>query len=241
MNTMPKEPRQSTTSYRTNPLGAPPSTATTTTSGSMSSASGTTATATAAAVAGTSSTAASNARASTTWSADDDEQLMRARAQGLNWQPIAARFFPGKTANACRKRHERLMERQKAENWDGVRLETLATEYARARRAMWTMLGERVGEKWTVVEQKVREPCDSLGYPLTRSPTHPLTHTRPRSKDPLLTERTRFSPAAFLLRSAWKRGSRLSCRSTAQCSGRSEVWLPRATTAASVAPTLRSN
>ena len=49
------------------------------------------------------------------WSSEDDELLMWARLEGLNWQPIASLYFPNKTSNACRKRHERLME-EKAGN-----------------------------------------------------------------------------------------------------------------------------
>jgi hypothetical protein len=97
-----------------------------------------------------------SARASaTTWSAADDDILMRARASGLNWQPIASKHFPNKTANACRKRHERLMERQKIGDWDGGKLELLATEYHNVREEMWKVLADRVGEKWRIVEEKV--------------------------------------------------------------------------------------
>lgn len=80
---------------------------------------------------------------------------MEARKSGLNWQPIAARYFPNKTPNACRKRHERLMERQNAQDLDGVKLEVLAREYMNVRKEMWSILAERVGEKWATVEAKV--------------------------------------------------------------------------------------
>ncbi|KAF2488643.1 hypothetical protein BU16DRAFT_473770, partial [Lophium mytilinum] len=96
-------------------------------------------------------------KSSTTWATRDDETLMSARASGLNWQPIAAKHFPSRTANACRKRHERLMERKNAEDWDGVKLETLAMEYMNVRREMWIVLSNRVGEKWTIVEAKCME------------------------------------------------------------------------------------
>ncbi|OCK82140.1 hypothetical protein K432DRAFT_403149 [Lepidopterella palustris CBS 459.81] len=99
----------------------------------------------------------STSRTATTWTAKDDETLMNARASGLNWQPIASKYFPSKTANACRKRHERLMERRNAEDWDGVKLEMLAREYMNVRREMWSILASRVGEKWTMVETKCME------------------------------------------------------------------------------------
>jgi hypothetical protein len=92
---------------------------------------------------------------SSSWSAKDDETLIQARAQGLNWNQISPKHFPQKSPNACRKRHERLMERQNAEQWDGVKLDILAQAYMEARRDMWSILAARVGEKWTLVEQKV--------------------------------------------------------------------------------------
>lgn len=58
------------------------------------------------------STSASVPRNAAIWSTTDDEILLQARATGMNWQPIASRHFPNKTANACRKRHERLIERR---------------------------------------------------------------------------------------------------------------------------------
>jgi len=89
------------------------------------------------------------------WSQKDDETLMAARTQGLNWNQIAPKYFPTKTSNACRKRHERLMEKQNAEQWDGVKLDELAQAYMEVRREMWSILASRVNEKWALVEQKV--------------------------------------------------------------------------------------
>ncbi|KAK5020177.1 hypothetical protein BJ546DRAFT_426900 [Cryomyces antarcticus] len=93
----------------------------------------------------------------TTWSSADDETLMAARARNMNWQPVALTYFPTKTANACRKRHERLMEKRRAEDWDSVKLEKLAKGYIECRREMWDVLASRVGERWQIVEQKCME------------------------------------------------------------------------------------
>ncbi|KAK4552197.1 hypothetical protein LTR86_010551 [Recurvomyces mirabilis] len=97
---------------------------------------------------------ASAQRNAAIWSAPDDEKLLHARASGLNWQPIANRHFPNKTANACRKRHERLIERRQVEDWDAQKLELLAQEYVALRKEMWEVLAARVGERWSVVEAK---------------------------------------------------------------------------------------
>lgn len=82
---------------------------------------------------------------------------MDARKQGMNWAPIQAAFFPTKTPNACRKRHERLMERKSNEDWDIRKIEELAKHYMDSRKEIWTPLAALAGEKWNVVEQKVRE------------------------------------------------------------------------------------
>ncbi|KAJ6437359.1 MYB-like protein [Purpureocillium lavendulum] len=88
------------------------------------------------------------------WSPADDNQLVAARMQGLNWGQIKDAYFQSKTANACRKRHERLMERKGADDWDGRKLQRLAKEYMGMRREIWSGLAARTGEKWNVVEQK---------------------------------------------------------------------------------------
>ena len=93
-------------------------------------------------------------RPSTAWTAEDDTRLMQLRAKGMNWAPIAA-HFAGKTPNACRKRHERLMERRNAESWDGPRVEDLARAYLESREDMWRLVAARVNEKWQTVEAKV--------------------------------------------------------------------------------------
>ncbi|KAK1676616.1 hypothetical protein BDP55DRAFT_107352 [Colletotrichum godetiae] len=88
------------------------------------------------------------------WTPQDDQQLLAARAQGLNWSQIQTTYFPNKTPNACRKRHERLMERKGADDWDNRKLERLAKEYMSMRKEIWSGLAARTGEKWNVVEAK---------------------------------------------------------------------------------------
>ncbi|KAI4742485.1 hypothetical protein E4T50_07104 [Aureobasidium sp. EXF-12298] len=91
------------------------------------------------------------------WSSADDEVLAAARAAGLNWQSTAAKHFPNKTANACRKRHERLVERRTHEDWTTKRLDTLAVQYMELRKEIWSPLAVKVGERWNVVEAKCME------------------------------------------------------------------------------------
>lgn len=89
------------------------------------------------------------------WTREDDRQLLQARAKGLNWGQVKDKFS-NKSANACRKRHERLMERKDADDWDNRKMEQLAKEYMSMRKEIWAPLASRVGEKWNVVEAKVR-------------------------------------------------------------------------------------
>ena len=84
---------------------------------------------------------------------------MQARQQGKNWGPIAQEYFPDKTPNACRKRHERLMmHNDKTGDWDPARMEALAKAYLSVRPQMWELVASQMGgEKWTVLESKVSE------------------------------------------------------------------------------------
>ncbi|SLM34378.1 myb family transcription factor [Lasallia pustulata] len=92
------------------------------------------------------------------WNESDDNQLIEARKQGLAWQPIAKTYFPSKTANACRKRHERLIDRQKVEQLDGIKEEDLARAYMEVREEMWKILASKVKDcKWKDVEEKCME------------------------------------------------------------------------------------
>ncbi|KAK9420536.1 putative Myb-like domain-containing protein [Seiridium unicorne] len=88
------------------------------------------------------------------WSPQDDQNLLSARQQGLNWAQIRSTYFPSKTPNACRKRHERLMERKGADDWDVRKLENIAKEYMSMRKEIWQPLAHKTGEKWSVVEAK---------------------------------------------------------------------------------------
>ena len=119
---------------------------------------------------------------SQSWTTENDELLMRARQKGNNWQHIAQQCFPDKTANACRKRHERLMEkRNSADNWDGVKMDNLSKAYLQLREQMWKLVADKIGEKWQNVEAKVCHPiCDPTKI---QRLTSILVHGK-RSQDP---------------------------------------------------------
>jgi len=87
-----------------------------------------------------------------TWTAEDDGNLLRGRAMGHHWAELQRTYFPTKTANACRKRYERLVERRGVYDYDARRFERIATEYMAMRRHMWTPLADRLGERWDIVE-----------------------------------------------------------------------------------------
>lgn len=89
------------------------------------------------------------------WNSHEDGILMNARRSGAGWSQIHEKYFPGKSANACRKRYERLVHKQKSDDWDDARLERLATGYRELREEIWRPLAERTGEKWEHVEKAV--------------------------------------------------------------------------------------
>ena len=99
------------------------------------------------------------------WNQDDDRTLLALRAMGKNWNQIQREAFPGKTGNACRKRHERLMERRGQNEFDNRKLERLCKEYMSMRKEIWQPLASRCGEKWNVVEIQVRPPPPPSPHP----------------------------------------------------------------------------
>jgi hypothetical protein len=84
--------------------------------------------------------------------------LMEARARDMNWGPIQQTYFPNKSANACRKRHERLMSKKSAATCSGKRMERIAHSYVGLRKETWSPIAAQTGEKWYIVEQKVCSP-----------------------------------------------------------------------------------
>ena len=106
----------------------------------------------------TSPTARNNS--SKAWNKEADDQLLQARKQGMNWEPIARKYFPSKTANACRKRHERLQEKlHHEEAWDPSKLEAMAMSYVQYREQIWKVVAERLDERWQDVESRVIPRC----------------------------------------------------------------------------------
>ena len=94
--------------------------------------------------------------AATPWTPEDDARLKQARKDNMNWEPIAKTYFPTKTANACRKRHERLMDKlHTTEDWDSAKLEAMEIAYYKHRERMWKIVAEEINEKWQTVESKV--------------------------------------------------------------------------------------
>ncbi|KAG6034959.1 hypothetical protein E4U40_003237 [Claviceps sp. LM458 group G5] len=98
------------------------------------------------------------------WKLQDDNQLVAARMEGLSWKHIKETYFPHKSANACRKRHERVVQRQSAGDQDTRQIQLLAKEYVRMRKEMWRGLAARTGEKWNVVEAKVLSSLSTPGF-----------------------------------------------------------------------------
>lgn len=73
----------------------------------------------------------------------------------MAWGAIHEKHFPTKTANACRKRYERLMLRRRGNEWDEDRTARLAVAYKEMREEIWSPLAQRLGERWEHVEKTV--------------------------------------------------------------------------------------
>lgn len=89
------------------------------------------------------------------WTADEDAILLEERSRGSAWDEIHNRHFPGKSGNACRKRHERLLTKARDTNWTDARINSLLVVYSRHREQMWTTIADEVGERWEEVEKVV--------------------------------------------------------------------------------------
>jgi hypothetical protein len=94
------------------------------------------------------------------WTTEEDEILCDYRSRGFGWAQIQEKYFPGKSANACRKRHERLMTQRRSTCWDESRLKSLAVGYRQMREQIWGPLADMLGEKWEHVEKVVRKDVD---------------------------------------------------------------------------------
>ena len=87
------------------------------------------------------------------WTTEEDEILCDCRTRGFGWAQIQEKHFPSKSANACRKRHERLTTKRRSTDWDETRLERLAVNYRQMREQIWGHLADKLGEKWEHVEK----------------------------------------------------------------------------------------
>ncbi|KAK4184743.1 hypothetical protein QBC35DRAFT_40112 [Podospora australis] len=120
-----------------------------------------------------------------TWTVADDRTLISARSSGQNWADLQRTYFPSKTANACRKRYERLKERRGIEDTDTSKQQRISGEYVAMRKQMWSPLAKRVGEDWEVVE----EMCMSLG--IRNIQTHARAHTNRWRRESRASQRAR--------------------------------------------------
>lgn len=87
------------------------------------------------------------------WSTVDDELLLRTKSLGKKWVEISP-LFPGKTSNACRKRHARLVTHAQVE-WDEFKERDLAVEFVNAKVGFFKMIAGNLKLEWRQVEKKV--------------------------------------------------------------------------------------
>jgi hypothetical protein len=92
------------------------------------------------------------------WTAEEDNRLLDAKIAGLGWGEIHERYFPNKSGNACRKRHERLMMKVRTTDWSPDRIRRVMAEYNApgVKEEFWSRIAARCGERrWEDVEKVV--------------------------------------------------------------------------------------
>ncbi|EHY59641.1 hypothetical protein ABEF92_008103 [Exophiala dermatitidis] len=88
------------------------------------------------------------------WTPEEDNALLEAKSRDMSWDEIHTQYFPNKTGNACRKRHERLQQKARG-HWDEARIQRVVTCYNKHRERFWRGVGEQVGERWDEVEKMI--------------------------------------------------------------------------------------
>jgi len=96
-------------------------------------------------------------RGTKVWTQDEDELLWKNRASGRSWETISEELSsystadtrPTKSANACRKRHERIKEQKlKAELGPNMeRWSEMVQVYLNFREEWWSRVGAVCGHK----------------------------------------------------------------------------------------------
>ena len=101
--------------------------------------------------------AVSKPRQSGPWNSDEDSILIDAKGRGKSWEEIHQQHFPGKSANACRKRHERVLAKMRNTDWDDARIQRVTEAYNRHRHLIWAPLCKELNENVSDVEKVVCE------------------------------------------------------------------------------------
>lgn len=91
------------------------------------------------------------------WTTDEDQLLLDAKSQGYAWNEIHTKYFPNKSGNACRKRHERLVQKLRTTDWSEQRIQRVIQCYNEDRERLWKPLSDRLGEHWQDLERVVSD------------------------------------------------------------------------------------
>ena len=89
------------------------------------------------------------------WNNEEDCVLIDAKGRGMSWEEIHRTHFPGKSANACRKRHERVLAKMRNTDWDDARIQRVTDAYNRHRHTIWAPLCKELNENLSDVEKVV--------------------------------------------------------------------------------------
>ncbi|KAJ9615563.1 hypothetical protein H2200_001638 [Cladophialophora chaetospira] len=126
------------------------------------------------------------------WNPEEDNVLLEAKSRGMSWEEIHRTHFPVKSANACRKRHERVLAKMRNTDWDDARIQRVTDAYKRHRHEIWTPLCNELNESLSDVEKVMfQQGLRSLNNPSRSS--HAQNRSRASSGHAGLSEYERGS------------------------------------------------
>ncbi|KAI5307093.1 hypothetical protein KEM55_008414 [Ascosphaera atra] len=87
------------------------------------------------------------------WTREEDRLLLQARESGKGWRDIGREVFAGKSANACRKRWERVTNGVKKSN--DREMQQILDRYYDYRERIWMPLARDLKKDWQLIERNV--------------------------------------------------------------------------------------
>lgn len=90
------------------------------------------------------------------WTPEQNENLLRLRAENIPWAQICKINGEGKSANACQKQYYRLCDKAAEQSWSPQMDLAFEEAYDKKKAEMWHLVAVEIGFKgnWKVLEKK---------------------------------------------------------------------------------------